>query len=291
MASSLVNAHITRALALGAEAIDETWLGTATEWLGDEGLTANLQHWANPAFGTNKDGSSIVSKVRCLGTTINPRGRDFTTSTSATTYSATGLNGLPAILNANSNSWGYFGGGQFNPIRRKTGLTMFACYKKPTAHTNTVTLLGFGQNGGVALQHLSGNPGTINAFAGGFSNAWSANATHATTLANADEHIIGLTVSDSEVIAYVEGVGGTPEVCTNGIELFGVRAAQNSNFFISVGTKTAANNAAQTAITGTTTFDSTQALFTWSDLLVFDVVLSPAKMASLNSLLRTRYGP
>jgi hypothetical protein len=283
--SALVNKHIDRVNAAGVTSgtIDEAWLTDVEEWLDSEGLKNNLLYWTNPAFGTIKDGSEIISKVFCLGSTLKPRGGDYTTFTSSTTYSATGLNStVPAWVNGSTSAHGYFGGGRYNNIRRKTALTMIAVYQK--SGTSLATLFGWGEfSGGYNLQNTSGSPGSASLLIG------SATAT-AATLANGSAHIIGGTITTSEAIAYVEGVAGTPVASGGAAPLKGSLGATSNNYFLGSGCYGSKNNAAMTAISGTYIFSNNQASFTASDLIVFDAALTAGQMASLNVLLRARIG-
>lgn len=289
--SALINKHIDRVTAAGVTAgtIDEAWLADVEEWLDSEGLKGNLLYWANPAFGTAKDGSNIISKVFCLGSTLKPRGGDLTTFTSNTTYSATGLNStVPAWVNGANTAHSYFGGGRYNNIRRKTALTMVAVYQK--AGTGTATLFGWGENGtGFYLQNTSGSPGSASVFSG-IAGSWSATAT-GTTVANGSAHIIGGTITGSQAISYVEGVAGTPQACTNTLPINGQLGSTSNNFFLGSGSYGSKNNAGMESVSGTYVFSNNQAAFTASDLIVFDAELSSSQMASLNVLLRARIGP
>lgn len=289
--SALVNKHIDRVTAAGVTAgtIDEAWLTDVEEWLDGEGLKNNLLYWANPAFGTIKDGSNIISKVFCLGSTLKPRGGDYTPLTTSTTWNATGLNStVPAWVNGSSTAHGYFGGTRLNNIRRKTALTLVAVYQK--SGTGTTDLFGWGENGtGFYLRNSSGNPGSANVFAG-MNPGWSATASGA-TLTNGTAHIIGGTITGTQAIAYVEGVAGTPVSCTNALPINGQLGATSNNFLLASGQYGIKNSAAMTAtdVSGTYAYGSAGAL-TASDLIVFDVELSGTQMASLNVLLRARIG-
>ncbi len=289
--SALINKHYDRVVAAGGDGatIDTTWLTTVEGWLDSEGLKSNLLFWADPAFGVIKDGSNILSKVFCLGSTLKPRGGDYTPTTSSTTYSATGLNStVPAWVNGSSSAYGYFGGGRYNNIRRKTGLTMVAAFQK--SGTSLTTFLATGEFGGLALQNTSGSPGTANMFSGGASNGWTANSVGA-SLTNGVAHIIGGTVTASEVIAYVEGVAGTPAACTDGLFLKGhLGSGSGVNRFLASGSMNTKNLATLSETSGTYSFSNSQASYTASDLIVFDAALTASQMASLNVLLRARIG-
>lgn len=287
MATAFVNAHITKALAAGAGAatIDATWLGTVEEWARDESIFDLIEAWVDPAFGTTKDGSNIISRIELIG---KSRMGWYTPTTANTTYSATGLNGtVPAWVNSTSSAFGHFGGGRYNNIRRKTGLTLIAVYQK--TGTAKTTLIAQGEFGGFALQNASGSPGTANLFVGGPGNTWTANATGA-TLTNGAAHIIGGTITASEAIAYVEGVAGTPVACTDGRSIAGQLGSSSATYFLGSGSTNAKNTAAMTDVGGSYSFSQTEALYTASDLIAIGTVLSAGQMASFNSMMRARIG-
>lgn len=287
--SALINKHIDRVTAAGVTAgtIDEAWLTDVEEWLDSEGLKSNLLYWADPAFGCIKDGSDILSKVFCLGSTLKPRGGDYTPTTTSTTYSATGLNStVPAWVNGANTAFGYFGGGRLNNIRRKTALTLVAVYQK--SGTALATLFGNGEfANGFSLQNTSGSPGAVSVFAG--ASGWSATATGA-SLTNGVAHIIGGTITGSQATPYLEGVAGTPAACTDTLPLRG-QAGSGQCYFLGSGCYGSKSTSATTsAESGPYVFSNNQALFTASDLIVFDAALSASQMASLNVLLRARIG-
>jgi hypothetical protein len=285
MATAFVNAHITKALAAGADAstIDAAWLASVETWARAQSLFDQIEAWANPAFGTTKDGSNIISRIEIIG---KPRIECFTPTTSGTTYNATGLNSTtPAFVNGAVTSFGHFGGGHLNNIRRKTGLTLVAAYQK--AGTNKTCLIGFGEADGFALQNTSGNPGTANLFVNG--TGWTADAV-GSSLTNGAAHVIGGTITASEAIAYVEGVAGTPVACTDLTSISGALGARLNVPFLGAGSTSSKVNMLETVTSGTYTFSNNEALFTASDLIVFGTALTAGQMSSLNSLLRARIG-
>jgi hypothetical protein len=259
------------------------WLGTVEEWARDEGLFDLIEAWVNPAFGTTKDGSNVISRMEIIG---KSRMKCYTPATSSTTYSATGLNSTaPAFVNSSVIASGYFGGGHLNNIRRKTGLTLVAAFQK--SGTNKTALLAFGETNGFALQNTSGNPGTANVFVNGA--GWTADAVGA-SLTNGAAHIIGGTITASEAIAYVEGVAGTPVACTDLTSISGQLGLTLNVHFLGSGSTSAKMSIAEAAVAGTYTFQNNEASFTASDLIAIGTDLSAGQMASLNSLLRGRIG-
>lgn len=289
MATAFVNAHITKTLAVGADiaTIDAAWIGTVEEWARDENLFDRIAGWVNPAFGTTKDGSNIISRIELIG---KPRMGWYTPTTSNTTYSATGLNGtVPALVNSANNAFGHLGGGRLDPIRRKTEITLVAAYQK--SGTALATFLGLGEFTNVALQNTSGNPGSANLIVNkAGTGSFSASAL-AGTVANGAVHIIGGTYAATEIVAYNEGVAGTPVAVTDNSLLHGYLGAGSGTPFLMSGSASGKNTGSVSDVApGTYVFHNTSALFTASDLIVFDVALSGAQMASLNVLLRARIG-
>jgi hypothetical protein len=299
MASKLVNKHITRVLAAGAVVgdIDTAWLASVDSWMSGQGLIPNLVSWVSPAFGMVRSGAP-TTKIFDLGTTWLPRMGDLTAVSPANTnYSATGLSSKPAITTATAAATFYWGsarngGLRWNPIRRKhrQGITFAGVYQK--THANITSLFGLGQFGGMYLQNTAGSPGSAKMFVGGWGNAWSVADTHGTTLANSAVHVIGGTFDGTTATAYVEGVAGSgagPATQDNAPLLGGVTFNDQQYCALYAGSQT--SHVALSASSTIPTFDgaSSHSQFTWSDLICFDTALTPTQMASLNTLLRTRY--
>jgi hypothetical protein len=289
MATAFVNAHITKALAAGAGAatIDAAWLGAVEEWARDEILFDSIEAWVNPAFGTTKDGSDIISRIELIG---KPRMGWYTPTTASTTYSATGLNSTtPAFVNGANNAFGHFGGGRVNNIRRKTAITCVAAYQK--SGTGVATFLGFGEFTNFYLQNTSGSPGSASFSANKTgTGSFSASAT-AGTVANGSAHIIGATYTSSQIIAFNEGVAGTP-VSVGDADLLkgGLGGGSNIPFLSSGSARSKSTATTSTVGGGPYSFLDNNASFTASDLIVFGTDLSSTQMASLNVLLRARIG-
>lgn len=307
MATAFVNKHITRVLSAGGTVAEPTWLGTVDAWITSQGLYGNLVDWSNPAFGVVKNGSNHISKIMGLGTTWLPRLGDLTpVAPSSTTYSATGLNSLPCWVNGVNTAISYYGAARdgsirTNNIRRKhaQGLTVAGVYTK--SGTAVASLLGYGQFGGFYLQNTSGSPGSCKFSmrpVGGAGTEFS--DTHGTTLANSSTHIIGGTFDRDTVLSYVEGVagsgsGGYAATNTGDLQyrpLLG-GATINESIYTSLysGSSTARLTLASSSTVPTLDGIQNEALFSMSDLIIFDTALTPTQMASLNTLLRTRYGP
>ena len=169
--TAFVNAHMTRALLDGADSTTCNRNGSGLSmdafdsWLTSNGLQNNLLFATAADFcvkGT-VSGAGAVTKVYDMGTTRLPRGGDYTTMTSGVTYNATGVGGKPAWINAANTDKGYYGGDRsyLNNIRRKTQITLFAAYQKPS--TNQIRPFASGQfSSAMYLEHSSGTPGTVN---------------------------------------------------------------------------------------------------------------------------------
>jgi hypothetical protein len=227
-----------------------------------------------------------LSKVYCLGSTIHPRGGDWTPATSSTTYSATGWNSLPCWTAATGTAQGYFGSGRLNNIRRarNSGLTLVGSMQR--SHTNAVTLFGYGEFGSsYYLQVGSGSPGAA------VMSFMATADTHATTLANNDDHIIGGVITQTRVTSYVEGVPGSGAnrgaTTTLTDHLNGQRGSGGSNvFFLGTGSAGLKMSAAESSAARTYTFSNNQGQFACRHLIAIRRALSDAQMATLNTRLR-----
>ena len=290
--SAFINAHITRALAAGADAAtcNRTWMDTFDAWLVSEGLSSNLLFGTMAEFCVAQNGSSVISKVFDLGTTRLPRSGDYTPITTSTTYSATGINGNPAWVNGTNVAWGYYGGGRFNNIRRKTQITVFSAYQNP--NTNQATLLGLGENSGMVLYHSSGAPGTINF---GLTDATQTlTATKSVSGLATDFHTIAGTFDGTTLLAYSDAVAGTgvtglvipspnlnpPDALTGSVGL-----ATNVRF-LGAGSQLSKYTYGGTGYV----FSNNQAQISGAANFVFDKSLADAQISSLNTLIRTHYG-
>lgn len=303
MSSALINKHITRTLLAGYDAstIDSAWLDDVHDWLTPDD---DMRVWVDASFGVIKDGSNIISSIANLGATRLPFWGDYSPATSATTYvtGGSGIGGHPAWSNANTTSFGFFGKARagtirYNQIRRlyRTGITMVAVYRK--TNSSLTTPLGFGQfNNVISLRNTAGSPGNASFIVGGFSGSWTATDTSTATIANSQNNIIGGTFDGPslEVKVYVEGVAaGSGATGTNYFPLVGAAQNTTTQEFIllsgsSGGKLSSTVTSADDVSAPTGTSSEAQAVF--HSLMVFGTTLSPARMASLNSLLRTRIG-
>jgi hypothetical protein len=305
MATAFVNKHITRVLAAGGTIVDPTWLATVDAWITSQGLLPYLFDWSNPALGVVKNGSNQISKIMGLGTTWLPRLGDLTPSDSTKTlYDATAIGGLPGWTNSVDTAYSYYGLARAGTIRTQhirrkhhQGVTLVAVFKK--SHAFVSSPFGMGQFGGLYLQNTAGSPGSCKFLVG--PTATSVSDTNSATLANGSVHIIGGTFDQDTAIAYVEGVGGAGQ---SGYIAANTDANKNQ-YRPLLGAANLVNQIYYQVVSGSDqshvvlgsgtaiTFNGTdnQADMSVSDLIVFYTALTPTQMASLNALLRSRYGP
>jgi hypothetical protein len=306
MATAFVNKHTTRVLAAGGTIADTAWLDSVDSWITSQGLYGNLFDWSSAGFGVVKNGSNQISKIMGLGTTWLPRLGDLTPSSPTnTTYSATAISSKPGWVNAASTAYSYYGSARSgsirtNNIRRKhaQGWTVVGVYTK--SGTAVASLMGYGNNPVCFyLQNTSGSPGSCKFAVGPVDGQGTVFAdTHSTTLSNGVVNIIGGTFDRDKVLSYVEGVAGTGSAgyqTTNtghaGYRpLLGAAGYNEANYaalYSGSSTSTLSYASASTvpSLAGTTN----EALFSMAELIMFDTCLTPVQMASLNTLLRTRY--
>ncbi len=293
--SALVNAHMTRALAEGADAatLNRTWMDTFDAWLVSESLSSNLMFATMVDFGVVKDGSNVISKIFDMGTTLLPRGGDYTTTTTDTTYSATGINSNPAWANANNTAKGYYGGDRayLNNVRRKTQITIFAAYQK--AHTSQIMLLSSGQSTGrMYLSHDSGSPGTISAALNDGSQQKI--ATRSVSGSATDFHTAALVFDGTDLLAYSDAVAGTAQT---GLVIPSASLNPSDNLTGQIGNANlihvmVAGDAAglYNKGGGALSAQGNHAQYSGGATIIFDKGLSGAQMSSLDALIRTHYG-
>ncbi len=217
----MVTRHVNRVINDGGDVtkIDITFLASADAALTSLDYWKYLLHWVDARFGVKFDGSGFVSKVYCLGTTRLPRGGDYTPDTSSafpstssnTSYSATSFRGTtPSWINNALSAHGYFGNGRANNIQRKNEITLIAAYQKPG--TLIASLFGYGENGGMYLQHASGSSGNITfgmvCDVDGAPSTFT-NATVPFASATA-AHVAAGIFDGTNLTAYLDGVAGTP---------------------------------------------------------------------------------
>jgi len=294
---ALVNAHMTRVLAAGADptTINRTWLDTFASWLSSNGLTNDLLFATMADFGVIQNGSHVISKVMDLGTTRLPRGGDYTPLTTGVTYSATAINGFPAWVDAAGTDSGYYGGDRtnLNNLRRLTQITVFSAYQKP--NTNAISPLVIGQfTGRMILTHTSGSPGAINFLLSDATQQKTATAS-ISGLAT-DFHTAAGVFDGANLIAYSDAVAGSsktglvipspnlnpPDMLTGQVGIVGNPA--NVNVLLA-GTDQGLYNTGTGYVPG-----ANQAQYSGGALIVFDKGLTPTQITLLNTLIRTHFG-
>jgi hypothetical protein len=288
---ALVNAHITRALAAGADAttINRTWLDSFTSFLSTNGLTNNLMFATMAEFGVAQNVSNVISKIFDLGTTRLPRGGDYTPTTTSTTYGATALGGAPAWLNGTGTAYGYYGGGIYNNIRRKTQITAYAIYQKPS--TTQVTLLATGEFKGMALFHSAGTPGAANFLLSDATQTKTATATISGLATNL--HSIAGTFDGTTLLAYADAVAGTG-VAGLVIPSPNLNPPDTLTGSVGVGTVTpflgsGSQDSKYDYNAPGYGFDEIQAQFNGGALIVFDKALTPTQISSLDALMKAHF--
>ena len=170
--SAFVNEHIDRVLDDGADSssINRAYLDRFDTMLDSVGIRNVLEIFSHPATGIDADGApGGFLKVYDPGATRLPRSDDFKARTSGTTYDATGVNGGPCWVNANNNSYGYWGDlKRGNTIQKKRQLTIIVAYER-TQTSEDFTFVGTGPIFGtnftgdaiISLKHTAGSPGNI----------------------------------------------------------------------------------------------------------------------------------
>lgn len=286
--SSLVNEHVTRVVADGGDpaTIDLNHVEWAEDVLDELGVKDDIAYWVMPELGHIKDGSNVLSKVYCLGSTIHPRGGDLTFATSSTVYNATAWDSKPAWTASVLTAFGRFGSGRLNNIRRarNSGLTLIAGIQR--SHTNPITPFGWGeQTLSCFLQVGSGSPGAVTM---SFQNT---SDTHSTTIANSAPHIIGAVITSSLIRTSVEGSlsSGTARPATTNItdRLNGQRASGgNNSFLLGYGSAGVKMTGAESSATRTYSFLNNQAQMDCRHLIAIRRALNDTQMATLNTRLR-----
>lgn len=216
----MYNKHYNRVINDGGDTskIDPTFLRNACDWLTNNDCWRHLQWWIDVRFGVKLDGSGFISKIYCLGTTLLPRGGDYTPTTSNTfpstssntSYSSNSFRGTtPSWVNNAGSARGFFGNGRTNNIQRWSEITMLAAYQKP--NTNAVTFFGLGEFTGMYFQHGSGSSGNVT-FSMVCDKTSPSTYTNATApFASATAAAVAAAVFDNtNMIVYYNGTPGTP---------------------------------------------------------------------------------
>ena len=224
--TAIVNKHYLRVLNDGGTGVDLTFLASADAWLTSNNTYRYLNWWADVRFGYKLDGSGFIAKIYDLGTTLLPRGGDYTPTTSNTypstssntSYSATSFRGTtPSWINNATTARGYFGGGRANNIQRWSEITLMAAYQKPG--TAIATLFGMDEFKGLYLQHGSGSSGNVTFGmvcdkVGAPTTFTTATAPFTTATA---AHVAAAVFDNSNMTTYLDGVAGSPASCSASI--------------------------------------------------------------------------
>jgi len=170
--SAFVNEHYNRVADDGGDTstVNQGFMDRFDAMLDSVGIRDILEICSHPAMGVSLTGApGGFLKVYDAGTTRLPRSQDFKARTSATTYDATGVNGGPCWINANNNSYGYWGDiRRGNTIQQKRQITIIVAYER-TQTTEDFTFVGTGPIWGntadgnkiLTLKHTAGTPGDI----------------------------------------------------------------------------------------------------------------------------------
>lgn len=300
--NAMVNKHVNRVLNDGGSGYDITFIATADQWLSSNNTYRYLNWWTDVRFGYKLNGSGFISRIYDLGTTLLPRGGDYTPTTSNTwpstssntSYSANSFRGTtPSWVNNASSAHGYFGNGRLNNIQRWNEITLLAAYQKPG--TASAGFFGTGEFNGYYLAHGSGSSGTVDfAMSPAGVNTYTV-ASVAFSSATA-AHVAAGVFDGSTGTAYLDGVAGTPvdfsafanPTLTTNQQLLG-SFQTNGNPVGGTGTVNDARFLASGSITGVykTSTGYTMgnaALYTGAGLAVFNKGLSQSLIQSWGAL-------
>lgn len=237
--SAFVNKHINRVLDDGADSatINRAFLDRMDAMLDTVGIRDILQLFTHAGFGTDANGApGGFLKVYDVGTTRLPRSEDFKATTSATTYDATGVNGGPCWVNANTNSFGYWGSPKRgNTIQQKRQITIIAAYER-TQTTDDLTFVGTGPifgnsltgNAILALKHTAGSPGTIQF---SLSDETSTKTASVTASGSGLQIAIG-TYDGTDMLAYTGSTAGSAVSTLDPNPNFGKSTAPNTPGYV-----------------------------------------------------------
>lgn len=291
--SSLTNKHVARVVEAGGDpaTIELDQVAFAEDTLRSMGLLDDLAHWVQVDFGHVKDGSNILSKCFCLGTTLFPRGGDLTFLTSNTLYSGTAWNSLPGWSGTSTSAQAIFGGGRTNNLKwcRESGLTLIASFTR--SNTNVSGLMAYGEaTTGYRLGVAAGSPGNVE-LRSGTGNNNNVTDTHQTTVANSAAHIIGGVLSSTRATSYVEGIAGPGKARTkaaSGVnrDYLDGQKGQSGSYLLAAATVGGGMTAAQTSSVRTYNWQPGGGQWAGRHLIVIRRALSEGQMATLNTALR-----
>lgn len=220
-----VNKHINRVINDGGAGYDVAFIANADTWLTSNNAYRYLNWWTDVRFGYKLDGSGFISKIYDLGTTLLPKGGDYTPTTSNTfpstssntSYSVNSFRGTtPSWINNAASAHGYFGNGRFNNIQRWNEITLLAAYQQPC--TAGCTLFGTGQfASGMFLTQDSGSSGNINFSMYASNNPPSSGPITSTVAFSGGNtaRVIAGVFDGTNMTTYLNGTPGTPVSATS----------------------------------------------------------------------------
>lgn len=201
------------------------------------GIENILELWTCPAMGISATGApGGFLKIYDAGTTRLPRSEDFKATTSSTTYDATGINGGPCWVNANNNSFGYWGNSKRgNTIQQKRQITIIVAYER-TQTSEDFTFCGTGPifgnslagNAILSLKHTAGSPGNIE-----FSLSDETSTKTASVAASGSGLQIAVATYDgTDMLAYSGSIAGSAVSTLDPNPDFGKSTASNVKAFV-----------------------------------------------------------
>lgn len=279
--AALTNAHITRALAAGAEEIDADWIDDVVGWLDTQGLTDNVVSWMSPSFGVHYATSPAVDKIFDLGATIHPfKYRDTVVDAGTWNYEASGIESVPAVNPSATASRLIMQDLAPNLIRQKDSLTVAALYQ-PKATSVTSNIFGMANTAGVRLSH-NHSTGAVTWYTRTSSEVSATNTASGTT----HRFVAGTWKADGEAIAYVDGTGGAPAAANiPGQPATGWLGAGDGQI-----PHPAVGDINMRFVPDTKEYLTSSAVIDAKigEIMIFDTALSDAQIAALDTLVRGR---
>lgn len=285
--------------------MDFTWLNSIDSWITSQNLLPYLIDWTSGGSGVIKNGSNQVSRWFGLGTTWLPRLGDLAPKVLAnTTFAASGISSQPTVTISNGQFM-YYGTARGGSIRlenirriHRQGFTCMAVYRQ--AHGGGQGLIAYGQNRiylhatTTQLNFRVGN-GTVNV-----------NDAFTTSLPSNTANIVGGTFDLDKAIAYNNGSAGSGasgyvSAAADGSygelrPLLGGAKGRNAQVSyqlgvagFTTGVSGITNNSPLTSPTPTISGGFSTPSADFAEIIMFATCLTPTQMASLNTLLRTRY--
>lgn len=284
--SATTNAHITRALAAGAENVDAAWVEAVVDWLVANSLTDNLEHWVSPAFGVTFSSGVIIDYVMDLARTLVPtRIADARANDTNWTYSATGMSGsVPGAVAGATQDGIALSKERHNPLRIRNGgaITVLMAYNRDATNNATFHPFAWYNFRGLKFDHDISNSKIVATQTHDDGTAWTAEI----AVDNAADLVAGFTVdAGGGLTAWAQGVAGTPTASGSlDIDNQIMFGAGGTNLQPAIGVDRFVYTEETTTFAGT---DGPK--FAWSDCMVFNVALTSGQMSSLNTLLQNRF--